>query len=74
MSAPTTQVRTSFLDGSSYSCSSNSSDNLFFGRFFKYFFHIASRSLEVLTGLLDQLEEEELAAEAQEEGFAEDDG
>jgi len=33
-----------------------------------------SRSLDVLTGLLDQLEEEELAAEAQEEGFAEDDG
>jgi len=32
-----------------------------------------SRSLDVLTGLLDQLEEEELAAEALEQGFAEDD-
>ena len=73
MSAPTTLVRTSFLDGSLYSCSNNSSDNLFLGCFFKYF-SSASRSLDVLTGLLDQLEEEELAAEAQEEGFAEDDG
>jgi len=33
----------------------------------------ASRSLAILTGLLDQLEEEELAAEAQEKGFAEED-
>ena len=33
----------------------------------------ASRSLSILTGLLDQLEEEELAAEAQEKGFAEED-
>ena len=31
----------------------------------------ASRSLSILTGLLDQLEEEE--AEAQEKGFAEED-
>ena len=42
--------------------------------FFSNIFSLASRSLDVLTGLLDQLEEEELAAEAQEEGFAEDDG
>ena len=41
---------------------------------FSNIFSLASRSLDVLTGLLDQLEEEELAAEAQEEGFAEDDG
>ena len=57
-----------------YSCSNNSSDNLFLGCFFSNIFSLASRSLDVLTGLLDQLEEEELAAEAQEEGFAEDDG
>ena len=47
---------------------------LFLGWFLQIFFSLASRSLDVLTGLLDQLEEEELAAEAQEEGFAEDDG
>merc|ERR1711934_1078088 len=33
-----------------------------------------SRSLSILTGLLDQLEEEELDAEAEEQSFAEDDG
>ena len=51
-------------------CSNNSSENKFFFGIFSYF-SPASRSLEVLTGLLDQLEEEELAAEAEEQSFAE---
>ena len=38
-----------------------------------HIYALATRSLDVLTGLLDQLEEEEEAAEALEQGFAEDD-